>query len=263
MPRSISELVADNFSKDPEYYDRAADAQKKAAELLADAIRSAAESAFQRSPKRVLEIGCGTGFLTGRLFELFPDAEFAATDISPAMLEFCRRATEQRRTEKGVSAEFALDDISATRLEGDFDLVASSFAFQWAGRMTELVPTLARLTRPGGLLCFSALREGTFAEVRSFFAGRGVPFPIPHLASDDELRGALSAFRNVEIRETVIEEKHASLREFLRHLQKVGAVNASGERVSTADLRRVLAEDAGEKLTVEYDVAIVTAERGK
>jgi malonyl-CoA O-methyltransferase len=147
MPRSISDLVADNFSKDPEYYDRAAKAQREAAETLADAIRSATAAA---PPARILEIGCGTGFLTGKLAEMFPDAEIAATDISPAMLAFCERAFGKRKDKNAARIDFVLDDISKTRLREPFDLVASSFAFQWAGRLTELAPTLSRLSRPGG-----------------------------------------------------------------------------------------------------------------
>jgi len=260
MPRSISELVADNFSKDPEYYDRAAEAQKEVAETLAETIRSAA-SAAPAPPDKILEIGCGTGFLTKKLVETFPSAEIAATDISPAMLAFCERAVGKRKALKNARIDFILDDISKTRLRGTFDLVASSFAFQWAGRLAEIAPTLSRLSRPGGLLSFSILMEGTFSDVRALFEKNDVRFPIPHLASERELRDTLHLFENAKVERKILREKHPSLLEFLRHLKKVGAVNASGEMVPTAGLRRVLAKNDGQPVLAEYDVAIVNAER--
>ena len=41
--------------------------------------------------RRILELGCGTGFLTGHLLESFPDAQIDAVDISAAMIEQARR----------------------------------------------------------------------------------------------------------------------------------------------------------------------------
>jgi malonyl-CoA O-methyltransferase len=40
---------------------------------------------------RVLEIGCGTGFLSEALLARLPAASLTATDIAPAMLERARQ----------------------------------------------------------------------------------------------------------------------------------------------------------------------------
>ena len=42
------------------------------------------------APKRILEIGCGTGLLTEQLRERFPAAEVHALDISAAMVARAR-----------------------------------------------------------------------------------------------------------------------------------------------------------------------------
>ena len=36
--------------------------------------------------KNILEIGCGTGYLTRALIELFPSAHITAVDIAPGMI---------------------------------------------------------------------------------------------------------------------------------------------------------------------------------
>ncbi len=257
MPRSISELVAENFSRNPRYYDRAAKAQKLAASKFADVLAGVYEG-IQR-PERVLEVGCGTGFLTRRLFELFPEARFTVTDISPAMLEFCRLGTEGARNASGIDAEFALDDITRTELAGGFDLVVSSFVFQWAGEIGELLPTLRGLSLSGGVLGFATLGEGTFRSVRDFFTGLGVEFPMPHMLSEGELELALAGTVELARWRGEFVEEYSTMLDFLRHIKRVGAVNASGERVSVKGLRRVLSESErfGGVVVAEYDVKMV------
>ena len=257
MPRSISELVADNFSKDPGYYDRAAAAQDMAAACLADIVCGAYGDA--PPPRRVVEVGCGTGFLTRRLLGLFPEAQFVVTDISPAMLEFCRHATEEFRRDARIQAEFVLDDISRTKLDGGFDLVVSSFVFQWAGILSKLLPTLRGLSRVGGILGFATLGEGTFESARGVFSGFGVPFPTPYIASETDLDMALAGTVEIERWRGEFREEYPSMLDFLRHIRRVGAVNASGERVDAKALRRVVlaSERSGDVVVAEYDVIMI------
>lgn len=49
-----------------------------------------------KAPRRILEVGCGTGFLTQMLHEAWPEAELIATDIAPKMLERARNRVGKR-----------------------------------------------------------------------------------------------------------------------------------------------------------------------
>ena len=75
-----SRLVSLNFSRAASTYGQAAEFQRTAAKTLMEVM--AAETAGMSPPRRILEIGCGTGFLTGLLFNRFPRAKFLITDIS-------------------------------------------------------------------------------------------------------------------------------------------------------------------------------------
>ena len=71
-----------NFSSGAAKYDNVAYIQPLVAARLAAKIDG--------GPRRILEIGCGTGALSLHLAKIFPDAELILTDISLPMLEICK-----------------------------------------------------------------------------------------------------------------------------------------------------------------------------
>jgi trans-aconitate 2-methyltransferase len=76
-----------------------------------------------RSPRRVVDLGCGPGNSTELLIERFPHAEVIGIDSSPDML---RQARERlpRRT-------FIEDDLATWKPEPDTDLLFGNAVFQW------------------------------------------------------------------------------------------------------------------------------------
>lgn len=40
--------------------------------------------------RNILEVGCGTGYVTKRLARIYPQAQITAIDIAPAILEVAR-----------------------------------------------------------------------------------------------------------------------------------------------------------------------------
>ncbi len=83
MP-SWKERVINNFSRRADAYHQHNQAQRRAGQHL---IAIGSEHLANRPPARILEIGCGDGYLTALLREAFPHAHLTASDISPAMLE--------------------------------------------------------------------------------------------------------------------------------------------------------------------------------
>lgn len=87
---------------------------------------------------RVLDAGCGPGWIPIELAKRFPGWEITAVDLGPEML---RRARENARAE-GVPDRIAFREADAARLPFEdeaFDIVLSNF-------------TLHHLPRPGALL---------------------------------------------------------------------------------------------------------------
>ncbi len=92
---------------------------------------------------RVIDLGCGPGVLTARLFEALPEARLTGLDSSPEMLEKAR-ALER------PGLNFRLGRVE--ELAGSYDLIFSHAALQWVDDHERLFPRLFRHLAPGGQL---------------------------------------------------------------------------------------------------------------
>ncbi len=74
------------------------------------------------APRRILEVGCGTGVNLARLASAFPDAELTGVDVSADMLEKARRRLNDRAR--------LIEQPYRGRLGGEdgFDLILISYA---------------------------------------------------------------------------------------------------------------------------------------
>jgi ubiquinone/menaquinone biosynthesis C-methylase UbiE len=100
-------------------------------------------------PRRVLDLGTGTGVVARALAERYAEAEVLGIDLSPGMVAEARRGLpfELRgrvRFEVGDAADLACED-------GAFELVVLSNMIPFFGE-------LARITAPGGRLVVSYSR---------------------------------------------------------------------------------------------------------
>jgi SAM-dependent methyltransferase len=93
-------------------------------------------------PRRVLEIGCGTGELAERVAREL-GAHVVAIDISQRMVELTR--------ERGVDAR--VGDVQALPFaDGDFDCVSACWVLYHAADVETAIAEWARVLRPGGRL---------------------------------------------------------------------------------------------------------------
>jgi ubiquinone/menaquinone biosynthesis C-methylase UbiE len=130
-------------------------------------------------PRRVLDLGTGTGAVARLVAERFPEAEVVGVDIAAQMIEQARRLTDASRITYQVA-----DAQKLPFANGAFDLIT-------LGNMIPFFDELARLVAPGGhvLVAYSAGRETPiyvpperlraelgrrgFAEFAELSAGRG------------------------------------------------------------------------------------------
>ncbi len=82
-----------------------------------------AEAAKFATPRKILEIGCGTGKNLLSLHRMFPDADLTGVDISSHMLQLA----ERKLLRTGASARMHEKAYSGPMAEGSFDLVLFSY----------------------------------------------------------------------------------------------------------------------------------------
>jgi SAM-dependent methyltransferase len=126
--------------------------------------------AVQPPPKRVLDLGTGTGAGARAVAERFPEAEVVGADLSERMLAGARESLPE---ELAPRVRFERADASALPYgDGSFDLVTLA-------NMIPFFDELARVVAPGGAIVFA------------FSGGAGTPIYVPpgRLRSELERRG--------------------------------------------------------------------------
>lgn len=117
------------------------------------------------SPARVLELGAGTGKLTGQILALGHDV--VATDPAPEMLTVLRRDHPRARVTSAKAEDIPLP-------AGSVDIVVAAQAYHWFDRERAL-PEIARVLRPGGILALIWNNpDRTVPWVRRVFESIGV-----------------------------------------------------------------------------------------
>ena len=100
-------------------------------------------------PIRILDVGCGTGEITARLAELYPDASLIGVDLIEPHLETARR----RCASFGARVAFRSADAFALPFGDDeLDLVVCRHVLQAVPRPSDAMAEMVRVARPGGRL---------------------------------------------------------------------------------------------------------------
>ncbi len=136
-------------------------------------------------PRRVLEVGAGTGALARRILTATTKTEVVVTDKSEVMLEAARRFLEPAPAGEQARATFVPWDAAAPRPEGasgTFDLVLSSVMVPYLDDMTlrTLLASLRASLAEGGTLVFveqdlqtNSMHHAHYSEVRDLFVRKG------------------------------------------------------------------------------------------
>ena len=122
---------------------------------------------LETPPRRVLDVGTGTGAAAFLLARRWPDAEVAGVDLAEAMVAQARRLTPPE-LDKRVRFEVA-DASHLPFADGTFDLVTHA-------NMLPFFDEIARVVAPGGAVVFA------------FSGGAGTPIYVP----SDRLRRELA-----------------------------------------------------------------------
>lgn len=209
-------------------FDRAADSYDQAAALqrqVCDALESSLPPGDgQLPPGFLLDAGCGTGYGAGLLAHRYPGHPLLLADFAPAMLA---RAREGDNGGLPLCADLEHLPLDA----GSAALYWSSLAVQWCD-LGHSLKEAARVLAPGGVLAFSTLGPGTFAELGEAFAGidshrHVLPFAPPATCGEAML-GA--GFQELRVERRKLQIFYPDLRSLLRAIKDIGANQVGGAR---------------------------------
>ncbi|EKD73858.1 MAG: hypothetical protein ACD_45C00171G0007 [uncultured bacterium] len=235
----IKKQVIAGFNRGTTTYDQVATLQATVAQNLAIQLKNTIV------PKRILEIGCGTGLFSQHLIHAFLNADICLIDISPAMIEHCR----QRFADFPRVQLHCLDGEQLHSLPC-FDLIVSSMTFHWFEEIEKSLTEIKQKLTPNGSLFFSVLAENSFVEWRKLCEKMHVSVATPEFPSIGQLT---KLFPQLKIE--IMKETYQNVNTFLRTLKLLGATASRAGHVplSLANMRQIM-QNFTEPMEITYEV---------
>jgi ubiquinone/menaquinone biosynthesis C-methylase UbiE len=113
----------------------------------------------ERSPRRILDMGCAIGNSTLQWARAFPKAEVHAIDVGAPVLRYAH----SRAQSLGVPVHFSQQNAERTDFEaGSFDLVVSHIMLHETSKsaLQNILKECLRLLAPGGLMLHLEIPRG-------------------------------------------------------------------------------------------------------
>ena len=245
--------VRSSFSHASNSYDSAADLQ-----------RAIAYELLKQQPKlngTVLDIGCGTGFLTQALQQYQPE-HLIALDLALPMLNTAKQKL-------GHSVTYVCADAEALPFKKhSIDLIISNVALQWChGRVFQ---SLNRVLKPNGHLLFSTFAPQTLHQLKSAWQSVDDYSHVNDFYSAEQLTDFLTqaGFKNIQITQSLYTRHYDSVLALMRELKHIGAHNVQQGRnkhITTKTAMQQMIKHYEQQfgqhgqIPASYDVFIVSA----
>jgi malonyl-ACP O-methyltransferase BioC len=234
--------VARRFGAAAATYERRATIQWAVADSVADL--AADHCPAGKVEGWILEIGCGTGLLTRRLSEQFPNASLVVTDVAAQMVEATRARIMGREQQHWVVA-----DALRLPFTSVFRMIVSSSTLHWIHPLQAVVARAATLLHPGGYFFAGLMLDGTLRELHAL-RREVAPEKIPRRRLPDEafVRRTIgkAGLQLLRAKALTLKEHYVGAHDFLRiiHQQGLTGGNVShGDRLLTrSELQRLIAE---------------------
>jgi malonyl-CoA O-methyltransferase len=215
-------------------FDRASATYEAAAVLQArvsDELLTRLEP-FDFKPAVVVDLGAGTGRMTGELKKRYRRSLVVAIDLASGMLQEARRHQQfLRRFERvcGDAMRLPLADASV-------DVLVSSLMLQWCDPPDPAFAEIRRVLKPDGFVAFSTFGPDTLHELRSAWAeADGVEQNYNHVNHFTDMHDVGDAVVRAGLSEPVLDVDRLQLTypdamALMRDLKAIGAHNVTAGR---------------------------------
>lgn len=183
----------------------------------------------------ILDLGCGTGFLTSELLASRPGLESViALDLAWAMLDTTRCKLSHAGNEKHQQKLIYLcaDAEQLPIADRSLDGVFSNLALQWCNRLDEVLVGIRRSLKPGCPLVFSTFGPGTLRELKEAWAEIDGYSHVNEFYGERQLHHFLeqAGFSGIQIGSTPHRNHYVSVNALMQELKQIGAHNVSSGR---------------------------------
>ncbi|MCK5374554.1 MAG: methyltransferase [Alphaproteobacteria bacterium] len=238
---SWKDNVIKNFDDKAQFYDKESQVQRVVAETLIAELPKGREA---EKIENILEIGCGTGYLTQLLFEKYENKNICVSDISPSMIVQAQMRGQEVAAARGHTTRWAVFDAEKppVNMTGTYDLIVANMVFQWLEKSQKSIERLSQLLKPGGRIIYSTLGPESFDEWKSVLRELDIPIGILDFDVSSDV-----------YKEEFLIKSYEDSYEFLHAIKDIGAGEAKKgyKPMTMARLR-----EACDKFNKRYDTSI-------
>lgn len=183
---------------------------------------------IKMQPEIVLDLGCGTGFVTDQMFRRYKKARVIGVDLALGMAQkTCQRGGWFRKPQ-AVCADAARLPFQPQCA----DMLVSNLMLQWCNDLPAVFNEFVQVLKPEGLLMFSTFGPDTLKELR---ASWGQVDGFTHASRFTDMHDVGDALLQAGFRDPVMDMEmitltYTDVRSLLRDLKGIGANNATRGR---------------------------------
>ena len=210
--------VRQSFAAAASRYDSLAGLQRQVGETLL------AKFPLTSGVGRILDIGCGTGFLTGKLAQAADNQAIVALDIALPMLHACR-ANHPATAITPVCGD--AEKLPFGRQS--FQQIYSNLALQWCQDLAAVLSNCQQLLEANGRLVFATFGPATLQELKTAWRSVDNYTHVNEFYSTAEIDGFLrqAGFRRVHLETAHYKTSYSSVLALMRELKGLGAHNVN------------------------------------
>ncbi|WNZ25316.1 methyltransferase domain-containing protein [Leptolyngbya sp. NK1-12] len=172
---------------------------------------------------KILEIGCGTGFITQGLLQCFPRRLLEITDLSSEMIEFCQSQLIIPDPQKSFVSFQSIDAENLSDSTEFYAAIVGGFVIQWFHNPIQGLRRLLEALHPNGMLFISFPTCHSFPEWRQVCNHLNLPFTARPLPDPEILLSALPQAQLCYANVLDLSTTHANAADFFRSLKAIGA----------------------------------------
>jgi malonyl-CoA O-methyltransferase len=217
--------VRKSFERAANRYDESAILQREVAKRLLERL-----DYIRLQPSRVMDLGCGTGFVTADVLTRYPKAEIIALDLALNMLKKTQQKNKGwlKKKPRCVCA----DAEKLPLKDNSIELLVSSLMLQWSNDLQSVFNGFERAIAPNGLLMFTTFGPDTLKEIRGSWA---TVDNTPHTSEFIDMHDIGDALLKAGFSDPVMDMEmmtltYDSVRSVMQDIKNIGATNASKGR---------------------------------
>lgn len=181
---------------------------------------------YVENQSRVLDVGCGTGWLRTALEERNITWHLYGIDIAEAMCQQAQRKAIHVSRASADALPFA---------DNSMDEIFSSLCVQWLPNPRAFLQESARILKPGGRVAIATLGQRTLFELREAFSHAGDESRVMSFHSEfDWADMAISEGLKIRHMHSILwKHPYHSMMHLCQSLRAIGAVNKRNDRRRT------------------------------